>query len=235
MILYAVVARGEVVLAQWKSKEQGAQLSEILRRLDPSTNGNKSYVNPDKSTFHIMIHKGLIFLCCAGEKVEQQRAFAFLADMKKKFVSQFKAEWKEAGEHEFDKEFAPYMEKQAKYFSDPASAKITAVQNELEETRGVLLENIEKLMERERFLTNLEDSTSQLAVDADVFRYRSAQLARQFWWQNAKLWIIIIAIAAGVIFIIVWIACGFPTFSKCAPTPPAGPNPLPTPTPTSFR
>jgi len=231
-----VVSRGTVVLSQWKSSEPpGAALNEILQRLDPNTNANMSFANPDKSAYHIIVHKGLVFLCWASEKVDQKRAFAFLADIKKMFLAQYKDEWKTAPARRFDGEFAKYMEKQARQYSDPAFEKIDNVKTELEATRTVLLQNIETLMERGQVLEDLDNSSAQLALDADSFRTKSKNLASIFWWQNMKLWFIIFGVAAVVIFVIVWIACGFPTFSNCvaaAPPSPPPPSPIsPTPTP----
>jgi len=90
-------------------------------------------------------------------------------------------------------------------------------------------------MERGQVLEDLDNSSAQLALDADSFRTKSKNLASIFWWQNMKLWFIIFGVAAVVIFVIVWIACGFPTFSNCvaaAPPSPPPPSPIsPTPTP----
>lgn len=126
------------------------------------------------------------------------------------------------------------MAKEAKKFSDPSYTRISTIQGELESTRGVLLENIEKLMERERFLSELEDSTASLAMDADVFRQKSKTMASTFWWQNMKLRLAIAGAIIFVLFIIVWIGCGA-TFQRCAPPPsPPAVSSLPSPAPEPF-
>ena len=79
---------------------------------------------------------------------------------------------------------------------------ITNTQQEIENVRGIMTENIERVLERGERIDLLVDKTDRLGAGAADFRVRSRGLKRQMWWKNTKLMILI---GAVVIFIIVFI------------------------------
>jgi hypothetical protein len=118
MIVFALVARGTTILAQWKGKDLGTNtINDILKRLDTSTNTTLSYAADISTTFaqasvfHIVIQDGLTYLCVVSDKTEQKRAIVFLKDLQKKFVAKYK-DWKKM-EANSGADFTATIEKQA--------------------------------------------------------------------------------------------------------------------------
>ena len=79
---------------------------------------------------------------------------------------------------------------------------ITNTQQEIENVRGIMTENIERVLERGERIDLLVDKTDRLGAGAADFRVRSRGLKRQMWWKNTKLMILI---GIVVVFIIVFI------------------------------
>ena len=65
------------------------------------------------------------------------------------------------------------------------------VQNEIENVRGIMTENIERVLERGERIDLLVDKTDRLGVGAHDFRVRSRGLRRRMWWKNVKLMVLL--------------------------------------------
>ncbi|KAK3878840.1 hypothetical protein Pcinc_016529 [Petrolisthes cinctipes] len=90
---------------------------------------------------------------------------------------------------------------------DPAQA---ASKNKLEETQqqvndvvGIMRTNVERIMEREEKLTELDQRASVLSASSAEFQTTSKKLKRKYWWKNLKMMLILGAVVILVIVIIV--------------------------------
>ena len=85
------------------------------------------------------------------------------------------------------------------------------------------LKNIEKVLERGEKIDLLVDKTDRMRNTAVKFHKTSRRLKNTMWWQNVKMWLIILGVVAVVIFVIAAMACGGFSFSSCSggasPTP----------------
>ena len=61
------------------------------------------------------------------------------------------------------------------------------VQNEIENVRGIMTENIERVLERGERIDLLIDKTDRLGGTAQDFRVSSRGLRRKMWWKNVKV------------------------------------------------
>nr|DAD28886.1 TPA_asm: hypothetical protein HUJ06_030354 [Nelumbo nucifera] len=82
-ILYAVVARGTVVLAEFSavSGNTGAVARRILEKL-PSEHDSRLCFSQDRYIFHILRSDGLTFLCMANDTFGSGYSLSYI----KKFV-----------------------------------------------------------------------------------------------------------------------------------------------------
>lgn len=77
---------------------------------------------------------------------------------------------------------------------------ISNTQAEIENVRGIMTENIERVLERGERIDLLVDKTDRLGVGAQDFRMRSRGLKRRMWWKNVKLMALL---GVVVVFLIV--------------------------------
>ena len=76
-----------------------------------------------------------------------------------------------------NEDFSPVLKRQMEYYNgDPSADKITKVKGELEEVKGVMVENIEKVLERGEKIELLVDKTDRLNQTAFKFEKTSKQL-----------------------------------------------------------
>ena len=89
------------------------------------------------------------------------------------------------------------------------------VQSEIENVRGIMTENIERVLERGERIDLLVDKTDRLGGSAQDFRVRSRGLRRRLWWKNVKLMALLTAVVILLLYLSVGFACGLPGWSKC--------------------
>ena len=149
MIVYALVARGRTVLAEFTS--QRGNFSTVTRALlskIPAADGRMSYVCDDH-VFHYQVADGITYLCMADQEGKRRIAFAFLEDVKRRFESNYGASKHDAAPFALNADFAPTLERQLTFYnSDPSSDDLQRVQTQLEAVKGVMVENVEKVLER---------------------------------------------------------------------------------------
>jgi len=84
------------------------------------------------------------------------------------------------------------------------NAKTAAIQAQIDDTVGIMRENITKVAERGERLDSLQDKTDNLAVSAQGFRRGANRVRKNMWWKDMKMRIIIgVAIVVILVIIIV--------------------------------
>ncbi|EKM77616.1 hypothetical protein AGABI1DRAFT_121991 [Agaricus bisporus var. burnettii JB137-S8] len=84
------------------------------------------------------------------------------------------------------------------------TAKTAAIQAQIDDTVGIMRENITKVAERGERLDSLQDKTDNLAVSAQGFRRGANRVRKNMWWKDMKMRIIIgVAIAVIIVIIVV--------------------------------
>lgn len=84
------------------------------------------------------------------------------------------------------------------------------VQNEIENVRGIMTENIERVLERGERIDLLVDKTDRLGGSAHDFRVRSRGLRRRMWWKNVKLMALLVVVVVFLVYLFVGFGCGLP-------------------------
>jgi vesicle-associated membrane protein 4 len=80
----------------------------------------------------------------------------------------------------------------------------SCLQQQIDDTVGVMRENINKVSQRGEHLDSLQDKTDNLAVSAQGFRRGANRVRKQMWWKDFKMRIcLIVGIIVLLIIIIV--------------------------------
>jgi len=83
------------------------------------------------------------------------------------------------------------------------NSKTAAIQAQIDDTVGIMRENITKVAERGERLEALQDKTDNLAVSAQGFRRGANRVRKNMWWKDMKMRIIIGAAILIIVVIIV--------------------------------
>ena len=87
---------------------------------------------------------------------------------------------------------------------------ISNVQAEIENVRGIMTENIERVLERGERIDLLVDKTDRLGAGAHDFRMRSRGLRRRMWWKNVKLMVLLGVVVIFLLYLFIGAGCGLP-------------------------
>ncbi|CAI9778250.1 unnamed protein product [Fraxinus pennsylvanica] len=210
-LIYSFVARGTVILAEYTEFTGNFTriAFECLQKL-PASN-NKFTYNGDGHTFNFLAENGFTYCVVAVESAGRQIPIAFLERVKDDFNKRYGVgKAATASAHSLNKEFGPKLKEQMQYCIDHPEeiSKLAKVNAQVSEVKGVMMENIEKVLERGEKIEILVDKTEHLREQADSYRTTGTQLRRKMWVQNMKIKLIVLAIIIAVILIIVLSACG---------------------------
>ncbi|XP_065166742.1 synaptobrevin-like isoform X2 [Atheta coriaria] len=78
-------------------------------------------------------------------------------------------------------------------------------QQQVNEVVGIMRVNVEKVLERDHKLSELDKRSDILQEGSKRFEQQAQKLKRKYWWQNLKMMIILGVI--GVILLIIIIEC----------------------------
>ncbi|KAF9108168.1 Vesicle-associated membrane protein [Mortierella sp. AM989] len=193
-IIYALVARGSVILTEFtNSSGNFTTVTEAILDKIPPNNSKLTYVY-DRYLFHYICEDGLTYMCMADDSFGRRIPFAFLQDIKEKFLAQYSREQALESLVPYSmNEFSKTIAKQMEYFStNPDADRIKHVKGEIEQVKDVMVQNIERVLERGERIELLVDKTDNLNQQAFVFKRRSTMLKRTMWWKNVKLMAILI-------------------------------------------
>lgn len=87
---------------------------------------------------------------------------------------------------------------------------VKRVQEEIENVRGIMTENIERVLERGERIDLLVDKTGRLNTNAGEFRRRSRGLRRRMWWKNVKVMALLCFVVVFLVYLFVGMGCGLP-------------------------
>lgn len=217
-LIYALVARGTppVVLAEYTefSGNFNSIAYQCLQKL-PSSN-NKFTYNCDNHTFNYLVHDGFTYCVVAEESAGRQVPMAFLERIKDDFLAKYGGgKAATAPANGLNKEFGPKLKEHMRYCIEHPEeiSKLAKVKAQVSEVKGVMMENIEKVLDRGEKIELLVDKTENLHQQAQDFRTTGTKIRRKMWLQNMKVKLIVLAIVIALILIIVASVCR--GFSNC--------------------
>ena len=185
----------------------------------PTEDGRQTYVY-DQYLFHYVVEGGICYLCMSDELNKHRIPYAFLNDMKDRFVAKYGREDPlHAIAFAYNDEFAKEIEQRmAFYNSDEADKTIDslgAVKSQIEDVKGVMVQNIERVLERGEKLELLVERTDRLNQQSFRFESSSRSLRRTMYWKRMRCYV---AGGVGVVFLIFILSatmCGGIDFHKC--------------------
>ncbi|XP_022727995.1 putative vesicle-associated membrane protein 726 isoform X2 [Durio zibethinus] len=165
-LIYAFVARGTVVLADYTEFTGNftSIASQCLQK-HPASSSNKFTYNCDGHTFNYLVDNGFTYCVVAIESVGRQVPIAFLERIKEDFTKRYGGgKAATAPANNLSKEFGPKLKEHMQYCIDHPEeiSKIAKVKAQVSEVKGVMMENIEKVLDRGEKIELLVDKTENL-------------------------------------------------------------------------
>jgi vesicle-associated membrane protein 7 len=146
-------------------------------------------------------------------------SFGFLLEIKKQFLEQYPSDSTDFstlpsyGCAAFNSQLKTIMVSQGTTEAGQNDA-IRNAQQEIEDVREIMSENIERVLERGERIDLLVDKTDRLGGSARDFRVRSTGLRRRMWWKNVRLMALLVVVIIFLVYLFVGFGCGLPGKSK---------------------
>ena len=84
-----------------------------------------------------------------------------------------------------------------------ASKRLQQAQAQVGEVVDIMRVNVEKMLERDQKISELDRRADDLQEGASQFQQQAVKLKRKYWWENIKMWLIIGVVLLVVIIIVV--------------------------------
>ncbi|KAM6291558.1 vesicle-associated membrane protein 1 isoform 2-T2 [Porphyrio hochstetteri] len=84
-----------------------------------------------------------------------------------------------------------------------SNRRLQQTQAQVEEVVDIMRVNVDKVIERDQKLSELDDRADALQAGASQFESSAAKLKRKYWWKNCKMMIMMGVICAIVVVVIV--------------------------------
>lgn len=202
-LLYSCVAYRATILAHASRNPQIANqfaqdLPPILGQIDASKPGRSASCKQGMD-FYCYVTDGITFICFSDPGVSKNVAFGFLSDLASTFSTRYGlSSVKFATAYQMNSDFAPVM---ANIMAGAAAngSKTQQVKEELAEVKGLVMDNVQRVMERAQRLNQIADKSDDLKTSAIEFDATSKRLRNQM---RKKKIMMIVGITAAVIILL---------------------------------
>lgn len=162
-IIYALVANdgsttplAEVALAGGNFSVIAVKILGKIRQ-----NASVSYSYENKYMFHYHNDQGFTFLCMTDAGFTNRTAYNFLFDIKDRFFQKYGAEAASAIGLSANREFADTIKNRMHYYNtDPSADKLKTVRANIDKTKDIMIENIDKVLARGEKIEILVNKTA---------------------------------------------------------------------------
>jgi len=190
-LVYSVVARGTTVLAECTSASTSTTnapqvASLILDKIKPGEAAKLTYVYGDHLVHYITtastdaIPEGVTYLCITSDASGRRVPFLFLTSVQKAFIEEFSehdiASAPPYGLNSFAKTLKTQMEWADGGAKGSGLDKGKEIREEMNAVKDVMVQNIERVLERGERIDLLVNKTDHMQQTAFAFRQRSTAL-----------------------------------------------------------
>ncbi|EFJ39874.1 hypothetical protein VOLCADRAFT_70315 [Volvox carteri f. nagariensis] len=209
-LIYCSVSQGAVTLAEYAafSGNFGAVAREYLDKAGSSE--GKFTFTVEGHTFNFLSQGGFTYLAVADEAYGRAIPSAALD----KIEGEFRSKWSDkirvgasregALNNTFGKQLKQIMEHATQYPQE--YSKVAAVQSRVNEVKGIMTDNIDKVIAQGEKLQVLTDKTENLMFEADRFVRTGRSLQRKMWMQNCKIKVVVafaVLLLGVIIFLLI--------------------------------
>ncbi|PGH14516.1 hypothetical protein AJ79_03009 [Helicocarpus griseus UAMH5409] len=237
-LLYACIAHRTTILAEHSSPgtsstSASSLASIILPKISHSSPQRLTYTHERLFVHYIAdspsepaatqsgdltSHAPLSYLVVSSAELGRRIPFAFLLEIKRKFLSAYNPDSTDFsslpayGCAAFNNDLRALLQT---YNTTPPADSLASARKEIDSVRDIMTENIERVLERGERIDLLVDKTDRLGSSARDFRVRSRGLRRQMWWKNVKVMVLLGVVIVFLIYLFVGMGCGLPAWGKC--------------------
>eukprot|EP01016_Furgasonia_blochmanni_P040942 TRINITY_DN5262_c0_g2_i8.p1 TRINITY_DN5262_c0_g2~~TRINITY_DN5262_c0_g2_i8.p1 ORF type:complete len:412 (+),score=76.54 TRINITY_DN5262_c0_g2_i8:64-1299(+) len=166
--------------------------------------------------FHVSNEEGFTYICMSNSQYSRRVAFGFLAEIKTEFYKKFTPDQRNTAiAYALNNSFGTILKNKINQYNTDPPDKLTKLNKELSETKNIMVENIDKLLEREEKIELLVKKTATMNTMATTIKKQAVAVRRDAYYRSVRLKIIISLIILIVIYLIISTICGGITLVGC--------------------
>lgn len=162
-LLYTVISRGNTILCKYA--DCVGNFSEVTENLISKiqlTNHKLTYTH-GAYLFHYICADKLIYMCITDDEFERSRAFIYLSEIKKKFLSTYGLTAATALPYAMNTEFSRVIANEMKTCNESKEYdSLTRVHGQIDELKDIMVKNIENVTARGERLELLVNKSENL-------------------------------------------------------------------------
>ena len=173
-----------------KLSESGIKTKDLRNKVD----------NRGKGFYYFTINSSNIFYLIFGDKdLKERDAFELIDDLQRKNIPSLV----DSKTGKLNLQGRQQLKALAEDFINNKSNKIQVIQNDVDQVKDVMKDNIKKMYTNVEDVENMEKKAIELKKGAQDYNNSATKLKRATWWHNCKWLIILIAVIILLIIIIV--------------------------------
>lgn len=174
----------------------------------------------DAYQFHYIVSNSICYLCMSDEPDKHRIPYAFLRDVQERFVAQYGTEEPATAiAFSYNEAFSGILEERMTFYNSGEAEKgidnIGAVKSQIDDVKNVMVQNIEKVLERGEKIELLVDKTDRLNQQAFRFESSSRNLRRALYWRRIRCYVGIGVAVVLLVLIGSVSVCGGVTLKHC--------------------
>ena len=173
-----------------KLSESGIQTKDLRNKVD----------NRGKGYYYFTINsKNIFYLILGDNNLKERDAFGLMDELQNENIPLMI----DSKTGKLNLEGRKKLKEMVEDFEKNKSNKIQGIQNEVDQVKDVMKNNIKNMYNNVEDVQIMEQKADELKVEAEKYNESAVKLKRTTWWQNCKWWIILIAVIVLLIIIII--------------------------------
>ena len=173
-----------------KLSESGIQTKDLRNKVD----------NRGKGYYYFTINsKNIFYLILGDNNLKERDAFGLMDELQNENIPLMI----DSKSGKLNLEGKKKLKEMVEDFEKNKSNKIQGIQNEVDQVKDVMKNNIKNMYTGVENVEIMEKKADELRVGAEEYNKSAVKLKRTTWWQNCKWWIILIAVIVLLIIIII--------------------------------
>lgn len=217
-LIYCVVAKEKAILAEFACCVGNfATITRILlEKITPTPGQRKSYTY-DNYVFHYITSSGLTFVCLADRGMGQTAPLRFLDEVCGRFEASdaMLAASRTAVALQMNPEFQPVIRGLMEKYNEASDSSMERIRAHTAEITENMIDNIDKIMQRQEKIELLVEKTETLNRTAIQFRRQAVDVRRTLWWRDVRAKVVMVSIVLLLIFLLITWLCGGFSYEKC--------------------
>lgn len=183
------------------------QAKQVIKAVKVGPNEKRTYAQNNNNFCLTTNQEGVRFLVVTPADFPRLTAFECLAAMMRSF-DQFRSDQARLEEE---------VRKHANTYSDPDSNKVAKVKKQVNEAKTVMMDNVDKIIDRGGRIEDICAETDRLQTEASQFQQQATKLKYAMWKKRIAMIVGGIFVLLVIVFIVTLLLCrkdGF-NFDKC--------------------